>query len=103
MYPMGSNGASQAIVDGGEVAEWLGRGMPVADALSGFQKERIPQIAQIVRSNREGGNERVIDVVAALAPDGFTRLADVISQAQLAQIVTGYSAMAGFSKEAVNG
>ena len=103
MYPMGSNGASQAIVDAGEVAEWLDRGMPVADALSGFQNDRIPQIAQIVRSNREGGNERVIDVVAALAPDGFARLDDVISQAKLAQIVTGYSAMAGFSKEAVNG
>ncbi len=103
MYPMGSNGASQAIIDAGEVADWLSRGLPAAEALSGFQKERIPQIAQIVRSNREGGNERVIDVVAALAPDGFTELEDVISQAQLAKIVTGYSVMAGFSKEAVNG
>ena len=53
----------------------------------------------IVRSNRLGGPERVIDVIEQRAPDGFARIEDVATQAELTAIVRGYAHMAGFGRE----
>jgi hypothetical protein len=50
-----------------------------------------------VRSNRQGGPERVVDVVSERAPDGFDRLEDIISREELIAISKGYAKMAGFS------
>ena len=44
-----------------------------------------------------GGPERVIDLVAARAPDGFASIEDVATHAELAGIVRGYAQLAGFS------
>jgi len=96
MYPVGSNGASQAIIDARCLADLLAA-RPAAEALSAYEAERLPKTAEIVRSNRQGGPERVVDVVSARAPEGFARLEDVISREELAAIARGYAAMAGFA------
>jgi 2-polyprenyl-6-methoxyphenol hydroxylase-like FAD-dependent oxidoreductase len=96
MYPVGSNGASQAVLDARCLADLLAdRGVP--DALAAYAAERLPKTAEIVRSNRRGGPERVVDVVSARAPDGFSRIEDVIAREELAAIAGGYAAMAGFA------
>jgi 2-polyprenyl-6-methoxyphenol hydroxylase-like FAD-dependent oxidoreductase len=97
MYPVGSNGASQAILDARLLASLLGE-MAVGDALAAYEADRLPKTAEIVRLNRSGGPERVVDVVSALAPDGFERLEDVISRDELAAIAKGYATTAGFAK-----
>ena len=97
MYPVGSNGASQAILDARLLAGLLADIDPVS-ALRDYEAERLPKTAEIVRLNRTGGPERVVDVVSALAPDGFERLEDVISREELAAIAKGYAATAGFAK-----
>ncbi len=97
MYPVGSNGASQAILDARLLASLLAD-MPVPQALAAYEADRLPKTAEIVRLNRIGGPERVVDVVSALAPDGFARLEDVISRDELAAIAGGYAATAGFAK-----
>ncbi|MCW3473509.1 flavin-dependent oxidoreductase [Limobrevibacterium gyesilva] len=97
MYPVGSNGASQAILD----ARLLARLLDEADApaaLAAYEADRLPKTAEIVRLNRMGGPERVVDVVSARAPDGFDRLEDVISREELAAIAGGYAVTAGFAK-----
>ena len=96
MYPVGSNGASQAILDARCLCDLLGR-CPVPEALGAYEGERLPATAAVVRSNRLGGPERVIDLVAVRAPDGFGRVADVASEAELGDIVKGYARVAGFS------
>jgi len=96
MYPVGSNGASQAVLDARCLARLLAESPP-PDALGAYQAERLPRTAEIVRSNRLGGPERVVDVVSERAPDGFTRLEDVISREDLAAIAGGYAKMAGFA------
>ena len=58
--------------------------------------------AEIVRSNRRGGPEGVIDAVEARAPDGFSNIDDVLSFEQRKAIVRGYAAKAGFAREQVN-
>ena len=96
MYPVGSNGASQAVLDARCLADLLASQAPGA-ALAAYAAERLPKTAEIVRANRKGGPERVVDEVSARAPDGFTRLEDVISREELAAIAGGYAQMAGFA------
>lgn len=96
MYPVGSNGASQAILDARCLADALA-GRPVPDALAAYDGERRPKTAALVASNRQGGPERVVDVVHARAPQGFTRIEDVIAMEDLAAIARGYAQTAGFA------
>ena len=96
MYPVGSNGAAQSVIDGKRLAHHLGAEGGEA-ALRAFEAERIPVTSAIVRSNRGGGPERVVDIVSERAPNGFERLEDVISQEELAAIGGSYAKMAGFA------
>lgn len=96
MYPVGSNGASQAILDARCLADRLAAA-PVPEALARYEAERRPATTAIVHSNRIGGPERVIDLVASRAPDGFARIEDVATQEELAAIVRGYASLAGFA------
>jgi 2-polyprenyl-6-methoxyphenol hydroxylase-like FAD-dependent oxidoreductase len=96
MYPVGSNGAAQSIIDGKRLGHFLGTHDPV-EALREYEKERIPATSALVRSNRLGGPERVVDVVSERAPNGFDKLEDIISQHELIAISKGYAKMAGFS------
>jgi 5-methylphenazine-1-carboxylate 1-monooxygenase len=57
----------------------------------------LPMTAEIVRSNRRGGPEGVIDAVEQLAPDGFDDIEQVLSHAQREAIVRGYASKAGFA------
>lgn len=96
MYPVGSNGASQAVLDARCLADAIAAA-PGPAALAAYEAERLPKTAEIVRSNRRGGPERVVDVVSERAPEGFARLEDVIAREELAAIAAGYAAMAGFA------
>ena len=102
MYPVGSNGASQAILDARCLADRLCSAEHAQHALWMYEQERLPVTAQIVRMNRKGGPEGVIDAVEALAPEGFNRIEDVLSFEQRKAIVGGYASTAGFAREQVN-
>jgi 2-polyprenyl-6-methoxyphenol hydroxylase-like FAD-dependent oxidoreductase len=102
MYPVGSNGASQAILDARCVAALLAEMKDAATALRAYEAARLPATAKIAHDNRMGGPERVIDVVEERAPDGFADLDDIASHAELEAIVKGYAKMAGFDQAQVN-
>jgi 5-methylphenazine-1-carboxylate 1-monooxygenase len=97
MYPVGSNGASQAILDARTLADALAHSEHPRQALVAYEQKRLPMTAEIVRSNRRGGPEGVIDAVEQLAPDGFTDIDKVLSHAQREAIVRGYASKAGFA------
>jgi 2-polyprenyl-6-methoxyphenol hydroxylase-like FAD-dependent oxidoreductase len=96
MYPVGSNGASQAILDARCLADRLAR-HPVPEALAAYESDRRPATAAIVHSNRIGGPERVVDLAASRAPHGFDRIENVATTEELAAIAKGYAQLAGFS------
>ncbi len=100
MYPVGSNGASQAVLDAVSLAGHLAERGP-DEGLGAYEAERRPATAAIVRANREGGPERVIDLVEARAPEGFTSLDEVATEAELRAVVGDFQSMAGF--DAVRG
>ena len=78
MYPVGSNGASQAILDARCLADALVYSEHPRQALRAYEQKRLPMTAEIVRSNRRGGPEGVIDAVEQLAPDGFDNVDTII-------------------------
>ena len=94
MYPMGANGASQAILDARCLAEALASAQDVPTALQRYQAERLPGTSEIVRLNRIGGPEAVIDAVEQRAPDGFTDVDSVLGRAEREGIVRGYASKA---------
>ena len=97
MYPVGSNGASQAILDAITLADELADTDDVPAALRRYDEARRGPTSEIVYSNRKGGPEGVIDAVEALAPDGFDDIDAVLSYAEREAIVRGYAQKAGFA------
>ncbi|MGY3621481.1 flavin-dependent oxidoreductase [Bradyrhizobium sp. USDA 10063] len=101
MYPVGSNGASQAILDARCLADALARSEHPRQALVAYERQRLPMTADIVASNRRGGPEGVIDAVEQIAPQGFTDIETILSYEAREAIVRGYAAKAGFAARVV--
>ena len=101
MYPIGSNGASQAILDARALVEALAD-PDVPAALTAYQDARLPPTAAVVLANRGNGPEQCMQLAEERAPDGFTHIDDVIPLAELEAIAARYKQVAGFSKEAVS-
>jgi 2-polyprenyl-6-methoxyphenol hydroxylase-like FAD-dependent oxidoreductase len=102
MYPVGSNGASQAILDAAAVAAALRDHADPIAALRAYEEERREKTAQLVLSNRRHGPEIVMQMVEERAPQGFTRLEDVITREELEEVANRYKATAGFDRDRLN-
>lgn len=95
MFPIGSNGATQAILDAKALADALAAHADLEAALAAYEDERRPMCARIVEMNRREGLDAILDRVEALAPGGFANLADVIDPAEVAREINSYKAAAG--------
>jgi len=102
MYPVGSNGAAQAILDARYLADCLAKSEHPMQALHAYEVDRLAKTAEIVMLNRKGGPERVIDEVERRAPAGFESVDHVLSHAEREAIVKGYAGKAGFALSQVN-
>ena len=102
MYPVGSNGASQAILDARALADALAQAEHPRHGLAVYEADRLPKTAELSTLNRLGGPERVIDAVEALAPNGFDDVERVLSYTRREAIVKSYAGKAGFSLAQVN-
>ncbi|NQW10631.1 MAG: flavin-dependent oxidoreductase [Alphaproteobacteria bacterium] len=102
MYPIGSNGASQAMLDARVLTRAvLDHGL-TPEALDAYEADRRPATAKIVLANRGNGPEQVMQMVEARAPDGFERIEDVLSREELEDAAGAYKKLAGFDKDALN-
>jgi 5-methylphenazine-1-carboxylate 1-monooxygenase len=102
MYPTGANGASQAIIDARVLARELASQSSIEAAVAAYDAQRRPATAAVVAANREGGPMRPLALVEQRAPHGFTKLEDVISLHELAQIADAYKQTAGFDAQMLN-
>lgn len=100
MVPIGSNGATQAIMDAQALADALSASADLDTALAAYENERRPLCARIVEMNRREGLDAILDRVEALAPEGFARLQDVIDPAEVAREIDAYKAAAGHQVQA---
>jgi 2-polyprenyl-6-methoxyphenol hydroxylase-like FAD-dependent oxidoreductase len=98
MYPIGSNGASQAILDARTLTGCLlSYPEDPVQALLRYDEVRRPATSGIVLANRGLGPELPMQLVEQRAPDGFERLSDVITADEILDVTDGYRKMAGFS------
>jgi 2-polyprenyl-6-methoxyphenol hydroxylase-like FAD-dependent oxidoreductase len=102
MYPVGSNGASQAILDARVLARELALQPTVGAAVAAYDAARRPATAAVVRANRLVGPERCMDLVEARAPSGFSRLSDVVTDQELLDLSRAYKKTAGFDLADLN-
>jgi 2-polyprenyl-6-methoxyphenol hydroxylase-like FAD-dependent oxidoreductase len=108
MYPIGSNGASQGILDAEAMAQAMAdAGLPAqaadpADAFARYEGARREATGRIVLSNRQNGPDQVMQIAEERAPQGFTDIHDVIPRAELEAISARYKQLAGFAREQVN-
>ena len=102
MYPIGSNGASQAILDARVLAGCLRRfPQDVATALARYEAARAPATAAIVRANRGLGPELPMLLVEQRAPDGFADITEIITSDEILRVTDDYRRTAGFSLAAL--
>ena len=102
MYPIGSNGASQAILDAEALADELASGKSIPDALAAYEEIRRPATSKIVLANRGEGPDIILQIAEDRAPDGFDNIDDVIPPEELETISSRYKQTAGFSLKQVN-
>ncbi len=100
MYPIGSNGASQAILDADYLAECLLTSENVVEALEAYDKERVPAAAKVVLQNRAKGPDQIMDMMEERFPQGFTP--DEIPHEELANVMDHYKKIAGFDVQTLN-
>ena len=99
MYPIGSNGASQAILDGEAITQELSASGDPEAALQRYEQRRLPPTARIVDSNRRRGIDVMLDIVEQRAPQGFTDLESVLPADELEKIVGDYKKLVTQDRE----
>jgi 2-polyprenyl-6-methoxyphenol hydroxylase-like FAD-dependent oxidoreductase len=102
MYPIGSNGASQAILDARVLTREILAHGPTNAALTAYEAERRPATTDLVMLNRKNGPEQVMQMVEERAPDGYNVVTDVLSLRELEDIAANYKRVAGFQVEGLN-
>jgi 2-polyprenyl-6-methoxyphenol hydroxylase-like FAD-dependent oxidoreductase len=102
MVPVGSNGASQAILDALELEGQWQRDADVDAALAAYEAVRRPATAAVVLANRQGGPDRVLQLAEERAPQGFRDIEEVIPRWEREEIANRYKQTAGFDRDTVN-
>jgi 2-polyprenyl-6-methoxyphenol hydroxylase-like FAD-dependent oxidoreductase len=105
MYPIGSNGASQAILDAECLAHCLSSERDVGKALKIYEDTRRPATSAIVFANRGQGPDYVMQLCHERCPDGWKDeegVESVIPREELDEIGERYKKVAGFDVAGVN-
>ncbi|MDO9135924.1 flavin-dependent oxidoreductase [Hydrogenophaga sp.] len=105
MYPRGSNGSAQALIDARTLADEIeaehDAGGDLRAALQRYQDARLPATARVVETNRTLPPDFIImkaDELSGGKP--FDNIDDLISQDELRAISDNYKQIAGFALKA---
>ena len=103
MYPRGSNGSAQALIDAATLSNELAAGDDAQAALRRYEALRLPATAKVVETNRTVPPDFIIMKADELA--GHRKfpgtIDDLISQEELRKISEDYKNVAGFSLQAL--
>lgn len=102
MYPVGSNGASQAIVDARVLgAKFVKHGVR-REALLAYQAELLADISALVLRNRGHGPVAILGEVEDRCGGEFDHIDDVIKPAEAQEFMSRYKTAAGFAIDTLN-
>ncbi len=101
MYPRGSNGSAQALIDARTLADELAATGDPVRAFGAYEASRREATARVVQTNRTQPPDFIImkaDELSGGQP--FRHIDDLISQDELRRISEGYQQVAGFTRSA---
>ncbi len=101
-YPVGSNGASQAIIDARKLAFHLKVNGLNETALLSYEEEMLPLTAKITLANRSSGPDALLQVVEDRCGGTFDNIQEIISQSELKDHSEKYKSLAGLNIERLN-
>ncbi len=102
MYPTGSNGASQAIVDGRVLGACFVEHGVTAEALAAYDARLCGPVSKLVLRNRGAGPFGLLNLVDERCGGEFDDIDTVIPPDERATFMAGYKAAAGFAKDTLN-
>ncbi|MEQ9694801.1 flavin-dependent oxidoreductase [Shimia sp. SDUM112013] len=102
MYPTGSNGASQAIIDARTLgAKFLQHGV-TAEALADYDATLCGPVSELILRNRGAGPFGLLNMVNDRCGGIFDTIDDVIPKEERAAFMARYKAAAGFARDTLN-
>jgi len=102
MYPTGSNGGSQAIVDARVLGAAIVEHGVTQEALAAYDNKLCGPISQLILRNRGAGPFGLLNTVDERCGGTFDNIDDVIPPEERAEFMAGYKAAAGFAIEKLN-
>jgi len=97
MYPRGSNGANQAILDAEALCNSILEEKDPRKALKAYERKRLAAANRVVLANRSSGPDTILKIVHERTGDRpFRRIEDVMSEAEIRAVSEGYKRVAGF-------
>ncbi len=100
MYPRGSNGAGQSIIDARYLTGQIKQLGATEQALQSYEAVRGPATANVVLANRNNPPDAILrEVWQRSGGQRFERIDDVISASELQAISDRYKKVAGFDRE----
>ncbi len=103
MYPRGSNGSAQALIDAATLSKLLAQGGDPVRVLQEYEAQRLPATAKVVETNRTVPPDFIImkaDELSGGKPFPGT-IADLVSEEELRRISDDYKKVAGFTLDNV--
>jgi 5-methylphenazine-1-carboxylate 1-monooxygenase len=102
MYPRGSNGAGQAILDAASLARHLSAEGNAFAALKTYEAERLPKTSDVVLANRLNPPDAINREIWKRTGDRpFVHVEDVISHDELVALSDGYKKIAGYDRNSL--
>ncbi|MEZ5343482.1 MAG: flavin-dependent oxidoreductase [Acidimicrobiales bacterium] len=96
MRPNGSNGSSQAIIDGEALATAINEEADVLTALDRYEEARLGPTAALTLANRSSGPEAVLQWVKERCDGTCVDTHTCVDMVELEQAATAYKRLAGF-------
>ena len=102
MYPTGSNGASQAIIDARVIGRIMTQQGATPAALAAYDAELCGPVGQLALRNRGAGPFGLLTMVSERCGGVFDDIDDVIPAAERSAFMLAYQQAAGFAKDQLN-
>jgi 2-polyprenyl-6-methoxyphenol hydroxylase-like FAD-dependent oxidoreductase len=102
MYPTGSNGASQAIIDARVLGAALVEHGVTASALRAYDAKLCPEISPLILRNRGAGPFGLLNLLDDRCGGVFDDIDAVIPKAERDEFMHRYKVAAGFAAEKLN-
>lgn len=102
MYPTGSNGASQAIMDSRVLGAAMLKHGVNSSALQAYNEDLCAEISQLVLRNRGSGPFELLKLLDDRCAGVFENIDDVIPRSEREEFMQGYKKAAGFAADKLN-